>query len=53
MFNSPFDTPSNNEYDPAQIIAGTGLLNKIFVKLTSSSGFNVTVRAGLFEIRKC
>jgi hypothetical protein len=30
MFNSPL-TPfnnANNDYDPAQIIAGTGLLNK-------------------------
>ena len=50
MFNSPFDTPSNNannDYDPAQIIAGTGLLNKNIREIvTSSSGFNVTVSEG-------
>jgi cell surface protein SprA len=50
MFNSPFDTPSNNannDYDPAQILAGTGLLNKNIREIvTSSSGFNVTVSEG-------
>jgi cell surface protein SprA len=50
MFNSPFDTPSNNannDYDPAQISAGTGLLNKNIREIvTSSSGFNVTVSEG-------
>ena len=44
MFNSPADSPSdntNNEYDPAQIAAGTGLLNNNIREIaTSGSGFN-------------
>jgi cell surface protein SprA len=43
-------TPSNNannDYDPAQILAGTGLFNKNIREIvTSSSGFNVTVSEG-------
>jgi len=50
MFNNPFDTPSdnsNNDYDPAQILTGTGLLNKNIREIvTSRSGFNVTVSEG-------
>jgi hypothetical protein len=40
-------TPSdnaNNDYDPAQIGTGTGLLNKKYRE--PSSGFNVTVSEG-------
>ncbi|OCB74520.1 cell surface protein SprA [Flavobacterium crassostreae] len=50
MFNKPANTPSdngNNGYDPAQIEAGSGLLNpKIREIVTANSGFNVTVREG-------
>ncbi|CAM2808412.1 T9SS outer membrane translocon Sov/SprA [Flavobacterium frigoris] len=50
IFNNPFDTPSdnaNNDYDPAQILTGTGLLNNNIREIvTSSSGFNVTVSEG-------
>jgi cell surface protein SprA len=49
IFNSPLDTPSdnaNNDYDPAQIGTGTGLLNNIREIATSSSGFNVSVSEG-------
>ena len=44
MFNKPADSPSdnsNNDYDPAQIAAGTGLLNSSIREIaTSGSGFN-------------
>jgi cell surface protein SprA len=47
---SPLDTPSdnaNNDYDPAQIGTGTGLLNNNIREIaTSSSGFNVSVSEG-------
>jgi cell surface protein SprA len=50
IFNNPFDSPvdnSNNDFDPAQIASGTGLLNKNIREIvTSSSGFNVTVSEG-------
>jgi cell surface protein SprA len=50
IFNSPLDTPSdnaNNDYDPAQIGTGTGLLNNNIREIaTSSSGFNVSVSEG-------
>ncbi|MFV8464505.1 cell surface protein SprA [Flavobacterium sp. LB1P62] len=50
MFNNPVNSPSdnsNNDYDPAQINAGTGLLNNNIREIvTSSSGFNVTVSEG-------
>ncbi|HEX9150842.1 MAG TPA: cell surface protein SprA, partial [Flavobacterium sp.] len=50
IFNNPVDAPadnSNNDYDPAQIVAGTGLLNNNIREIvTSSSGFNVTVSEG-------
>jgi cell surface protein SprA len=50
IFNNPFDSPSdnsNNDFDPAQIIAGTGLLNKNIREIvTSGSGFNVSVSEG-------
>jgi len=50
IFNNPIDSPSdnsNNDYDPAQIIAGTGLLNKNIREIaTSNSGFNTTVSEG-------
>lgn len=50
MFNKPTDSPSdnsNNDYDPAQIAAGTGLLNNNIREIaTSSSGFNATVNEG-------
>ncbi|WP_281637277.1 cell surface protein SprA [Flavobacterium marginilacus] len=50
MFNNAVNSPSdnsNNDYDPAQIKSGTGLLNsKIREIATSNSGFNVTVREG-------
>ncbi|NRT14001.1 cell surface protein SprA [Flavobacterium sp. 28A] len=50
IFNSPFNSPtdnSNNDYDPAQIANGTGLLNtNIREIVTASSGFNVTVNEG-------
>ncbi|MES2574548.1 MAG: cell surface protein SprA [Bacteroidota bacterium] len=50
MFNSPVDSPSdnsNNDYDPEQIPAGTGLLNNNIREIaTSNSGFNVTVNEG-------
>ncbi|MFT5602097.1 MAG: cell surface protein SprA [Flavobacteriales bacterium] len=44
--NSPSDN-SNNDFDPEQIAAGTGLLNNNIREIvTSSSGFNVTVSEG-------
>ena len=50
IFNNPIDSPSdntNNDYDPAQIIAGTGLLNNNIREIaTSNSGFNATVSEG-------
>ncbi|MFV5688707.1 cell surface protein SprA [Flavobacterium sp. ZT3R25] len=50
MFNNPVNSPSdnsNNDYDPAQINAGTGLLNNNIREIvTSSSGFNATVSEG-------
>ncbi|WP_158980898.1 MULTISPECIES: cell surface protein SprA [unclassified Flavobacterium] len=50
IFNTPANTPSsnaNNDYDPAQIAAGTGLLNANIREIaTSNSGFNTTVREG-------
>ena len=50
IFNNLPDTPSdnsNNDYDPAQINAGTGLLNpNIREIVTANSGFNVTVNEG-------
>jgi cell surface protein SprA len=50
MFNNPIDSPSdntNNDYDPAQIDAGTGLLNNNIREIaTSGSGFNVTANEG-------
>ncbi|MFV5691609.1 cell surface protein SprA [Flavobacterium sp. LT1R49] len=50
IFNNPVNSPSdnsNNDYDPAQINAGTGLLNNNIREIvTSSSGFNVTVSEG-------
>ncbi len=50
MFNKPVDSPSdnaNNDYDPDQIKAGTGLLNNnIREMVTASSGFNTSVNEG-------
>ncbi len=50
MFNNPIDSPAdntNNDYDPAQIESGTGLLNNNIREIaTSGSGFNVTVNEG-------
>ncbi|MFV8341757.1 cell surface protein SprA [Flavobacterium sp. XS2P39] len=50
IFNNQVDSPSdnsNNDYDPAQIAAGSGLLNNNIREIvTSSSGFNVTVSEG-------
>ncbi|WP_417942138.1 cell surface protein SprA [Flavobacterium sp. RS13.1] len=50
MFNNPADSPSdnsNNDYDPAQIKSGSGLLNSNIREIaTSASGFNVTVKEG-------
>ena len=50
IFNNPLDSPtdnSNNDYDPAQILTGTGLLNpNIREIVTSNSGFNTTVSEG-------
>ncbi len=50
IFNKPIDSPtdnSNNDYDPALIATGTGLLNaNIREIVTSSSGFNTTVSEG-------
>ena len=50
IFNNLLDSPtdnSNNDYDPAQIISGTGLLNpNIREIVTANSGFNVTVSEG-------
>ncbi|RTZ00338.1 cell surface protein SprA [Flavobacterium sp. RSP49] len=47
IFNNPLDSPadnSNNDYDPAQITTGGGLLNpNIREIVTANSGFNVTV----------
>ena len=50
IFNKPIDSPSdnsNNDYDPAQIKTGGGLLNpNIREIVTSNSGFNVSVSEG-------
>ena len=50
IFNNPTDSPadnSNNDYDPAQIKLGTGLLNNNIREIaTASSGFNATVSEG-------
>ena len=50
MFNNPIDSPSdnsNNDYDPAQITAGRGLLNNNIREIaTSGSGFNAPVNEG-------
>ena len=50
IFNNPIDSPtdnSNNDYNPAQINAGTGLLNpNIREIVTANSGFNITVSEG-------
>jgi cell surface protein SprA len=50
IFNNPFNSPSdnsNNDFDPAQIATGTGLLNKNIREIvTASSGFNVSVSEG-------
>ncbi len=50
IFNNPIDSPtdnSNNDYDPAQIITGTGLLNNNIREIaTSNSGFNSPVSEG-------
>mgnify|MGYP002628751198 CR=1 FL=1 len=50
IFNNPIDSPSdnsNNDYDPAQLIVGTGLLNNNIREIaTSNSGFNTTVSEG-------
>lgn len=50
IFNNPVDTPAdntNNDYDPAQINAGTGLLNPNIREIaTANSGFNITVNEG-------
>ena len=50
IFNNLLDAPSdnsNNDYDPAQINAGTGLLNpKIREIVTANSGFNTTISEG-------
>ncbi|MBK0370252.1 T9SS outer membrane translocon Sov/SprA [Flavobacterium agrisoli] len=46
MFNNPIGSPadnSNNDFDPAQIAAGTGLLNSNIREIaTANSGFNTT-----------
>ena len=50
IFNNPPDSPtdnSNNDYDPAQITLGTGLLNaNIREIVTANSGFNITISEG-------
>ncbi len=50
IFNNPFDSPtdnSNNDYDPAQILSGTGLLNSNIREMAmANSGFTVTVSEG-------
>lgn len=50
IFNNPIDSPadnSNNKYDPALLISGTGLLNNNIREIaTSNSGFNTTVSEG-------
>ncbi|RKS95209.1 protein involved in gliding motility SprA [Flavobacterium limicola] len=50
IFNNSLDSPtdnSNNDYDPAQINTGGGLLNpNIREIVTANSGFNVTVSEG-------
>lgn len=50
IFNNPANSPSdntNNDYDPGQITAGSGLLNSNIREIaTSSSGFNTTVTEG-------
>jgi cell surface protein SprA len=50
MFNNAVNSPSdnsNNDYDPAQIKLGTGLLNSNIREIaTSTTGFNVTVAEG-------
>lgn len=50
MFNNNADSPSdnsNNDYDPAQIKSGGGLLNSNIREIaTTASGFNATVKEG-------
>jgi cell surface protein SprA len=50
IFNNAIDAPSdnsNNDFDPAQIAAGTGLLNRNVREIvTADSGFNATVSEG-------
>ncbi|WP_433763927.1 cell surface protein SprA [Flavobacterium ginsenosidimutans] len=50
MFNNAADSPpdnTNNDYDPAQIKSGSGLLNSNIREIaTSASGFNATVKEG-------
>ena len=50
FFLNPQDSPpdnSNNKYDPALIVPGTGYLNtNVREIVTSSAGFNVTVNEG-------
>lgn len=50
MFNQPVNSPAdnkNNDYDPDQIKAGTGLLNSNIREMaTAQSGFNSTVSEG-------
>ena len=50
FFNNAIDSPannSNNKYDPAKIVAGTGFLNSNIREIaTSNSGFNNTVSEG-------
>ncbi len=50
MFNKTANSPSdnsNNDYDPAQIASGTGLLNSGIREIaTTNTGFNITVSEG-------
>ncbi|SHF90207.1 protein involved in gliding motility SprA [Flavobacterium micromati] len=50
IFNNAINAPSdnsNNDFDPAQIAAGTGLLNSNVREIvTADSGFNATVSEG-------
>ena len=50
IFNNVINAPSdntNNDFDPAQIVAGTGLLNSNVREIaTADSGFNATVSEG-------
>ena len=50
IFNATIDSPAdnaNNDYDPAQIASGTGLLNNNIREIaTSNSGFNKPVSEG-------